>query len=218
MYAETACLDYDVGFQDTFWTGPGEGNWGRPANCADYFAAFQPDPAAFCSGKIGGSQTFAERYAKWTSKDEHAAAAKSLDFSAFPQDASFRDYFCGASCAKVGVFAAHCEAASPSPPSPPPAPSPPPTPPSPPASPGLPPPPPPQAPSPLSPPSPPKPPSLPSASEDSLGAGAIAGIVIGVFLVVGIGVAVTVRCASPSSSPAPTTHSLKPSTDAALTH
>ena len=76
----------------------------------------------------------------------------------------------------------------------------------------------PQAPSPLSPPSPPKPPSLPSASEASLGAGAIAGIVIGVFLVVGIGVAVTVRCASSSSSPAPTTHSLEPSTDAALTH
>ena len=218
VYAATECLDYDVGFQDTFWTGPGEGNWGRAANCADYFAASQPDPAAFCSGKIGGSQTFAERYAKWSSKDEHAAAAKELDFSAFPQDATLWDYFCGASCAKVGVFASHCKAASPSPPSPPPAPSPPPTPPSPPASPGLPPPPPPQAPSPLSPPSPPKPPSLPSASEASLGAGAIAGIVIGVFLVVGIGVAVTVRCASSSSSPAPTSHSLKPSTDAALTH
>ena len=203
VYAATECLDYDVGFQDTFWTGPGEGNWGRPANCADYFAAFQSDPAAFCSGKIGGSQTFAERYAKWSSKDEHAAAAKELDFSAFPQDATLWDYFCGASCAKVGVFASHCKAASPSPPSPPPAPSPPPTPPSPPASPGLPPPPPPQAPSPLSPPSPPKPPSLPSASEASLGAGAIAGIVIGVFLVVGIGVAVTVRCTSSSSSPGP---------------
>ena len=201
--ATLECLDYDIGLQDTFWTGPGEGNWGRPASCADYFAAFQPDPAAFCSGKIGGSQTFAERYAKWSSKTEHAAAAKGLDFSAFPQDATLWDYWCGASCAAVGVFASHCQAASPSPPSPPPAPSPPPTPPSPPASPGLPPPPPPQAPSPLSPPSPPKPPSLPSASEASLGAGAIAGIVIGVFLVVGIGVAVTVRCTSSSSRPGP---------------
>ena len=46
MHAAMECLDYDIGLQDTFWTGPGEGNWGRPANCADYFAAFQSDPAA----------------------------------------------------------------------------------------------------------------------------------------------------------------------------
>lgn len=116
MYADTACLDYDIGLQDTFWTGPGEGNWGRAANCTDYFKT-QSDPASFCSGKIGGSQTFAERYAKWSGKEEHATAPKVLDFSAFPQDATMWDYFCGDSCAKLGVFAAHCVAASPSPPS-----------------------------------------------------------------------------------------------------
>ena len=219
MYADSACLDYDIGLQDTFWTGPGEGNWGRSANCSDYFAASQSDPASFCSGKIGGSQTFAERYAKWSGKDEHATAPKGLDFSAFPQDASLWDYFCGASCAKLGVFAAHCAAASPSPPSqpaPPSSPPPPPTPPVPPSSPDLPPAPPPLAPSPSLPPSPPNPPSPPSASEDGLGAGAIAGIAIGVVLLVGIGAAIVVRCAS-SSSPAPTP-SPQSLLDAALTH
>ena len=194
---DTECLDYNIGLQDTFWTGPGEGNWGRAAKCADYFAASQSDPLAFCTSKIGGSQTFAERYAKWSGKDEHATAPRELDFSNFPQDASMWDYFCGASCAKLGVFAAHCKPAVPSPPSPPASPPPPPTPPVPPSSPGLPPPPPPLVPAPLSPPPPPNPPSAPSASEDSLGAGAIAGIAIGAVLVVGIGAAIVVRYVAP---------------------
>jgi len=196
VQAAVECLDYDIGFQNTFWTGPGDGNWGRLGNCSDFLAADKPDPAAFCTSKLGGSQTFAERYAKWSAFEEHAAAPKQLDFSAFPQDATIWDYWCGASCAQVGVFAAHCKAASPSPPSlpgPPTSPPPPPKPPVPPSSPHLPPAPPPLAPSPLLPPNPPNPPSPPSASEAGLGAGVIAGIVVGAILVVGIGAAIVVR-------------------------
>lgn len=190
----TACLDHDIGLQDTFWTGPGEGNWGRPAKCADYFAASQSDPLAFCTSKIGGSQTFAERFAKWSGKEEHATGLRPLDFSAFPQEESMWDYFCGASCAKLGVFADHCKQSPPSQPAPPVSPPPPPTPPAPPTSPQSPAAPPPLVPSPSLPPSPPNPPSPPKASEEGLGAGAIAGIAIGAVLLVGIGAAVTVRC------------------------
>lgn len=101
------CVDYDVGFQGTFWTGPGLGNWGRPAD-GSAFLAGQSDPKSYCQGKIGGSQTFSERFDKWSVKGEALRASVQLNFSAFPPDATFWDYYIGASCALHGVYADHC--------------------------------------------------------------------------------------------------------------
>ena len=204
------CLDYDIGFQDTFWTGPGDGNWGRKGTCSEYLTESQPDPAGFCTAKLGGSQTFSERYAKWSAFDEHATGNNPLDFSAFPPEATLWDYWCGDSCAQLGVFAAHCAVSDPpsqpSPPVPPSSPPPPPTPPIPPSSPQAPSVPPPMAPSPFLPPSPPSPPASPlPTSAASLPDGAIAGIAVGAVLVVAVGAAVTVRCLSLGPDPCTTT-------------
>ena len=69
-------MNHDIGLQNTFWTGPGIGNWGRPADCATFMTS-QADPEAFCQGKIGSSQTFSERYGKWTGFNEHQNVASS---------------------------------------------------------------------------------------------------------------------------------------------
>ena len=202
LHAAVVCMDHDIGLQNTFWTGPGIGNWGRPADCATFMTS-QADPEAFCQGKIGSSQTFSERYGKWTGFNEHQNVAsepggKSLNFSAFPDDAVLWDYWCGASCAEYGVYAAHCDpafdcggsSAPRSPPAPPALPASPSSPPTPPASP---------PPPPISPPSPPppKPPSTPKASSDELAVEAIIGIVVGVIVIIGaVGVGVFM-CALP---------------------
>ena len=177
-----ACIDYDVGFEGTMWTV----NWARSAACSGWLASFSDSGLAQCQDKIGKTaHTFSERFSSWSGNADYGTGI-AMNFSTFPQDAIFWDYYCGASCAALGVYADHCKptanagfpALPPSPPSPPIGPTPPSTPPHPPSPPPSPPPPPP-------PPSPPA--SPPQEDESGLAIGAIIGIAIGgVVLILGV--------------------------------
>ena len=85
LRAAVICMDHDIGLQNTFWTGPGIGNWGRPADCATFMTS-QADPEAFCQGKIGSSQTFSERYGKWTGFNEHQNVASEPGGKSFERE------------------------------------------------------------------------------------------------------------------------------------